>query len=92
MKVAENLRIELQRIAPDWDWRCEETRMDSPDLFSAKTLQISGENKSTHTQTIPIHVSAYPNAKIPQLATFICEVLMISSARSEAQKTLLLQG
>lgn len=90
MKVVQDLKIELERVAPEWVWSCEEVKTDNADLISPKTLQIRGKNKQTGTQTLPIHVSAYPNAKAPQLATFICEVLMVQRQAHEQKSQALL--
>lgn len=91
--MIEELRSELGKIAPEWDWFCEEKKVDSTDLISPRTLQVSGKNKTTGLQTIPIHVSAYPNARAPQLAHFIREVLMIETGKvQQASKTLLLEN
>jgi hypothetical protein len=89
VKFAEDLRVELERISPEWEWFSEEQKAGSPDLISPKTIQVFGKNRHTGEQTIPLHVSALPNAKTSRVATFICEVLMLTSSKGESSKPLL---
>jgi hypothetical protein len=79
MKIDE-LQQELERIAPDWNWSCEEQERESVDLISPRNVKVFGRNRQTGTETIPIHVSAFPNARAEQLARFICDVLMVNIA------------
>ena len=92
MSVSEKLQAELGVLAPEWDWICEEIADKSPDLISPKTLQVRGRQKNTGAQTLPVHVSANPTAKVNQLARFICDVLMIGGLKPEKSGSLLVQG
>lgn len=90
MNVSEKLQAELGVLAPEWDWFCEEIAEKSPDLISPKTLQVRGRQKNSGAQTLPVHVSANPTAKVHQLARFICDVLMIGGLKPEKSATSLL--
>ncbi len=91
MTIAEKLAAELDRIAPDWEWVCEEKIVDSPVLIAPVKIKIDSTNKHTHTKTIPIEVSCLANSNIPETAKFVCQILMIETPGGARAKPLLVQ-
>ena len=76
MKI-NDLKAELEKQAPEWEWSCNENEYSSPVATDLRTITVSAKNRTAGTQTLPIQVSSYPNAQPVQLAAFICDVLML---------------
>ena len=91
MTIADTLNTELVRIAPDWEWCCEEKATDSPVLIAPVRIQISATNRETGMKTIPIEVSCRGKANISDTARFVCQILMIETPGGARAKALLVQ-
>jgi hypothetical protein len=92
MSNAEKLATELNRIAPDWDWNCEEKRADTPVMIAPPKIEISATSKGTGTKTIPIEVSGLKNAPAYDTAKFVCQILMIETPGGAKAKSLLVES
>ncbi len=92
MTIAETLSEELSRVAPEWDWSCEEVASDSPVLIVPIRIKISATRKDNGIKTIPIEVSCRSNSNIPETARFVCQILMIATPGGARAKSLLVQN
>lgn len=91
VNTVEKLKLELCRIAPDWDWECVEQRLESPIRIAPVRIQVSAADKRTKTRMIPIEVTVPANGDVSGTANFVCQILMIETPGGSAGRPLLVE-